>query len=75
MERDYLRAALERKSGEEISPFVRDDQTGRFPFNARPLQALGIHPVQMRQRGYPLTQAPAVPEAARTDKRNQAARV
>ena len=36
---------MERKSGEEISLFVRDEQTGRFLFNAKALQALGINPV------------------------------
>jgi hypothetical protein len=36
---------VETKSGEEICLFVRDEQTGRFLFNAKALQALGISPV------------------------------
>jgi hypothetical protein len=43
-----------KKSGEEICLFVRDEQTGRFLFNAEALQALGINPVAARQRGYPM---------------------
>jgi hypothetical protein len=51
---------MERKSGEEISLFVRDEQTGRFLFNAKALQALGINPVAAQQRGYPLNGLSAV---------------
>jgi hypothetical protein len=51
---------MERKSGEEISLFVRDEQTGRFLFNAKALQALGINPVTAQQRGYPLNGLSAV---------------
>jgi len=40
------------KSDDEISLFVRDEQTGRFMFNARALQALGLNPMQAKQRGY-----------------------
>ncbi len=43
---------MERNSGEEICLFVRDDQTGRFLFNAKALQALGINPVEAKERGY-----------------------
>jgi hypothetical protein len=43
-----------RKLGEEICLFVSDEQTGRFLFNAEALQALGINPVEARQRGYPM---------------------
>jgi hypothetical protein len=31
---------MERKSDEEICLFVRDEQTGRFLFNAKALRAL-----------------------------------
>ncbi len=41
-------------SGEEICLFVRDERTGRFLFNTRALQALGINPVEAQQRGYPV---------------------
>ena len=45
---------MDGKSDEEISLFVRDEQKGRFLFNAKALQALGINPVKAQQRGYPL---------------------
>jgi hypothetical protein len=45
---------MDGKSDEEISLFVRDEQNGRFLFNAKALQALGINPVEAQQRGYPL---------------------
>jgi hypothetical protein len=43
---------MDRKSDEEIILFVRDEQTGRFLFNDRAMQALGLDPVQLPQRGY-----------------------
>ena len=46
---------MERVSDEEICLFVRDEQTGRFLFNAKALQALGINPVDAQQRGYQMT--------------------
>ena len=45
---------MQRKSNEEICLFVRDEQSGRFLFDARALQALGIDLVKAQQRGYPL---------------------
>jgi hypothetical protein len=51
---------METKSGEEICLFVRDEQTGRFLFNAKALQALGINPVEAQQRGYQLKDQSAV---------------
>ena len=54
---------MERKLDEEICPFVRDEQTGRFLFNAKALQALGINPVEARQRGYPTKEQPTMAEA------------
>ncbi len=53
---------MERKSDEEICLFVRDDQTGRFLFNAKALRALGIDPVDAQQRGYPLKELSALTE-------------
>ena len=50
---------MERKSNEEICLFVRDEQTSRFLFNAKALQALGINPVEPEQRG--ALQRPASP--------------
>ena len=40
---------MEGKSGEEICLFVRDEQTGRFLFNATAMQALGFDPAQMQE--------------------------
>ena len=51
---------METKSGEEICLFVRDEQTGRFLFNAKTLQALGINPVEAQQLGYQLKDQSAV---------------
>ena len=38
----------------EVSLFVRDQATGRVVFNSKAIQALGISPVELAQRGYPL---------------------
>lgn len=54
---------MENKTDKEIYLFVRDEQTGRFLFNAKALRALGINPVEARQRGYPLTEQSALAEA------------
>jgi hypothetical protein len=51
-------ATMESKSGEEICLFVRDEQTGRFLFNAKAMQALGFDPLQMQERGYLLKEPP-----------------
>jgi PAS domain-containing protein len=43
--------------------FVRDPGTGRFVFNSKAIEALGLSPVELAQRGYPLerpTPRPAV---------------
>jgi hypothetical protein len=58
--------------GKEISLFVRDEQNGRFLFNAKALQALGINPVEAQQRGYPLKE---VAEARRGTHSGSAASV
>ncbi len=47
---------MEIKTDEKISLFIRDEQTGRFLFNARALQALGIDPALAPHSGYPLTE-------------------
>ena len=44
--------ATEKNSDEEISFFLRDEQTGRYLFNATAPRALGVNPVQAQQRGY-----------------------
>jgi len=42
------------KTDDEINLFVRDEQTGRFQFNASALQSIGIDPILARQYGYSL---------------------
>ena len=42
---------MERNSDEEICLFIRDDETGRYMFNAEALKALGIDPSEMWERG------------------------
>jgi hypothetical protein len=39
------------KSEHQITLFVRDEKTGRYAFNARALKALGVDPVEARERG------------------------
>jgi len=46
---------MDRKSDEEIILFVRDERTGRFLFNDRAVQALGLDPIQLHQCGYPVS--------------------
>ena len=53
---------METKSDEEICLFVRDEQSGRFLFNAKALEALGMNPVEAEQRGYPLKERSALAE-------------
>jgi hypothetical protein len=38
----------------EVSLFVRDRATGRLVFNSRAIEALGLSPTKLAQRGYPL---------------------
>jgi hypothetical protein len=56
---------MERKTDEEICLFVRDEQSGRFLFNANALRALGINPVEAQQRGYPLKEQAASVETVK----------
>jgi hypothetical protein len=38
----------------EVSLFVRDRATGRLVFNSRAIEALGLSPTEVAQRGCPL---------------------
>jgi hypothetical protein len=38
----------------EVSLFVRDRATGRLVFNSKAIEALGLSPTELAQRGYPL---------------------
>ena len=40
--------------GAEVSLFVRDPATGRLVFNSKAIEALGLRPLELAQRGYPL---------------------
>ena len=47
---------MPEKSSDQIGLFVRDEKTGRYVFNAKALQALGVDPANARDRGYLLEQ-------------------
>lgn len=38
----------------EVTLFVRDRVTGRLVFNSKAIEALGLQPKELVQRGYPL---------------------
>jgi hypothetical protein len=38
----------------DVSLFVRDRATGRWVFNSKAMEALGLSPAELTQRGYPL---------------------
>ena len=38
----------------EVSLFLRDRVTGRLVFNPKAIEALGLSPTELAQRGYPL---------------------
>lgn len=38
----------------EVSLFVRDRVTGRLVYNSKAIEALGLKPTELAQRGYPL---------------------
>jgi hypothetical protein len=50
------------KSDNQVILFIRDERTGRYVFNAKALQALGVDPAEARERGYSLKE-PEEPEA------------
>jgi len=56
---------MENKTDDEICLFVRDEQTGRFLYNATALQVLGIDPVEAQQRGYRVKEQSALSEAVK----------
>ena len=62
---------MPEESDETISLFLRDERTGRRVFNARALQALGIDPVDVHERGFPISHQredlTGLHEAARRD--------
>ena len=48
---------MSEKTETYIALFVRDEKTGRRAVNATALRALGIDPVEARDRGYSIKQA------------------
>jgi hypothetical protein len=56
----------------EVSLFVRDRTTGRLVFNSRAIEALGLNPADLVQRGYRLngqvTSPAIVPEDGSSDR-------
>ena len=51
------------KPDEEICLLVRDQETRRFLFNVKALQALGINAEEAQQRGYPIEERSPLAEA------------
>jgi hypothetical protein len=51
---------MDRTPDEAINIFVRDEETRRLVFNASALQALGLNPAHVQQRGYPVNQPAAL---------------
>jgi hypothetical protein len=46
------------KAEAEVSLFVRDQVTGRLVFNSKAIEALGLCPAELAQRGYALDSGP-----------------
>ena len=46
---------MSEKSDIEIT-LIRDEKAGRYAFNAKALQALGVDPAEARERVYPLNE-------------------
>jgi hypothetical protein len=45
---------MQIEANAELSLFVRDPATGRLVFNSKAIEALGLSPTELAQRGYPL---------------------
>ena len=45
---------MQIEANTEVSLFVRDRVTGRLVFNPKAVEALGLSPTELAQRGYPL---------------------
>jgi len=45
---------MQIEADEEVSLFVRDRATGRFVFNSKAIEALGLSPTELAERGYPV---------------------
>jgi hypothetical protein len=45
---------MQTRANTEVTLFVRDRVTGRMVFNSKAIEALGLKPAELAQRGYPL---------------------
>jgi hypothetical protein len=45
---------MQIEADEERSLFVRDRATGRLVYSSRAIEALGLSPTELAQRGYPV---------------------
>lgn len=43
---------MQIEADEEVSLFVRDRVTGRLAFNSKAIEALGLSPAELAERGY-----------------------
>ena len=51
----------------ELTLFVRDPASGRIVFNSKAIEALGLRPAELAQRGYPLDRRIPSPTIAPDD--------
>lgn len=49
---------MQIKAEAEVSLFVRDQISGRLVFNSKAIEALGLCPAELAQRGYALDSVP-----------------
>jgi hypothetical protein len=45
---------MQIEADQDVSLFVRDRVTGRLVFNSKALEALGLSPAELAERGYPV---------------------
>jgi hypothetical protein len=50
----FRRGIMPKHLDDQITLFIRDEETGRYAFNARALRTLGVDPGVARELGYPL---------------------
>ena len=58
---------MQTETAQELCLFVRDPTTGRIVFNAKAIQALGLSPAEVAERGYPLDDQIASPATVPND--------
>jgi hypothetical protein len=47
---------MSENSNDHVTLFICDKKTGRYTFNAKALRALGVDPIEARNRGYPVNE-------------------